>query len=141
VVTDDPGVVAEQIEKFDHDPAFIAESDLGPLIDIANIEEEGVGIVTSPKFDLGRAPGEAAQIGMAFVIERGQDMTMEIGRVEQAQPNDIGRRLRRSQPTGSKEGAGRPAKQTEKGAAISRGNSHSGRILTADRGKTIFFAR
>ena len=40
VVTDDPGVVAQEIEEIDHHPATIAEREFGPLIDVANVDQD-----------------------------------------------------------------------------------------------------
>ena len=141
MVPDDPGVVIKEIEEIDHRPSLVPEPELRALIDVADIEQEGVWIFAAPGIDLGCAPGQAAEVGMALVIDRRQNMPMQIGRVQETQPNDIARRLPRPQPARDKQDPARPAKQAQKLPAIWKGNSHRPWILTAPGARTIFFAR
>lgn len=141
MIPDDPGVVTEEIEEGDHHPPFIAKRKLRPLVDVADVDQERIRIFPSPTSDLSGATGESAKIGTAVVIECRKDMTMEVGRVQNRQPDDIRGRQRSRAPSTGEEGTGGATEQAQKRAAIWRENSHRARILTGRRGKTIFFAR
>jgi hypothetical protein len=43
VIANNPGVVTQEVEEVDHRPAFVAEGELGSLIDVTDIDQERVG--------------------------------------------------------------------------------------------------
>ena len=74
----------------------VCRPNFGALVDVADIEEERVGIGPPPLADLRGATGEAAEVGMIVVIDRGQDVAVQIGGVEDGDRDGVGRRRPRS---------------------------------------------
>ena len=127
VVADDPGVVTEQIEKFDHHPALVGKRELGALVDIADIDQERVRILGAPALNLRDAARHPPEIGAALVINRGQNMAVQIGGVEERNPDHV-RICGGAQPTWHRTNRRRSAKQAKEFASIWRSNNHGPRF-------------
>lgn len=89
MVADDPGVVFQVIEEIDHEPAVCAQADLGSLINIARIDLDRVPILSAPATDLRCAAREAAEVWISRVICRRQNISVQIGGVEDRDLNDV----------------------------------------------------
>jgi hypothetical protein len=70
------------IEKIDHQFAFVSEAHLCALIDVADIDQDGIRILPSPLADLRDATRKTAPISGSVVIRCGQNMAMQIRRVQ-----------------------------------------------------------
>src|SRR4029077_3676669 len=79
VIADNPGVVAEIIEQIDHQLAFIAQTDVGALINIACIDQDRISILLPPLPNLRHATSESADVRIPIVIDRRQNMPVQIG--------------------------------------------------------------
>ena len=90
VIADDPGVVGERVEAADHGRAARAQADFGALVNVADVEEERVGIGALPLADLRGATGQSAEVGVVVVIDGGQDVAVEVGGVENGDGDGIG---------------------------------------------------
>ena len=90
MVADDPGVVVEGVEAADHGGAVRAQAELGALVDVADVEEERVGVLALPLADLRGAAGEAAEVAVAGVVGGGQDVAVEVGGVEDGDGDSVG---------------------------------------------------
>ena len=82
MIANHPGVVFKIIEQIDHQRAFVSEADVGALIHVADIDQDRVRIFTAPPPDLRRATRQSAAIRVSVVVEGWQDMTVQIGRVQ-----------------------------------------------------------
>ena len=69
------------IEEIDHERAVRPQTDVSALIDIADVDQDRIPILTAPAFDLGRAAGEPAEIPVPDVIARRQNVSVQIGGV------------------------------------------------------------
>ena len=112
------------------------------MIDVADIDEKGVGIFRAPAVDLRDAARHAAEVGAAVVVGGREDVTVEIGGVEDGDGNFIGGGCGLG-AKGTREDAGRggAAEETEKGPTIWGSNIHAAAILTDESRTTIFFLR
>ena len=54
MIADNPRVVSEMIEQIDHQLAFVAQTDIRPLIDIADVDQNRVRISPAPPANLRR---------------------------------------------------------------------------------------
>jgi len=70
------------IEKVDHQRAVRAQTDIGPLINVADVDQERISILPAPAPNLGDATREAAEVRISCVIARGQNVSVEVGRVK-----------------------------------------------------------
>src|SRR3989442_1407763 len=77
------------IEEIDHQLAFAAQSDIGALIDIANIDQDGVVVLPAPSANLSNTPREAAHVRISVVVYCRKNMTMQIGRMQNGDANRI----------------------------------------------------
>jgi len=87
VIAYDPCVVVEGVEALDHGGALRAQADFGSLIDVADVEENGVGIGLTPLADLCGATGEAAEVAVIAVVGRWQDVAVQIGGMKNGNRN------------------------------------------------------
>jgi hypothetical protein len=70
------------IEEIDHERAVRSQADIGPLINVADVDLDRISILTAPSPDLSGAPREPAEIRVSLVIGGGQNVPVQIGRVE-----------------------------------------------------------
>ena len=70
------------IEEIDHERAVRAQTDVGSLVNVADVDQERIPILPAPPPNLGGATREAAEVRISCVIVRGQNVSVEIGRVE-----------------------------------------------------------
>ncbi len=82
MIADDPGVVFQIIEEIDHERAVRSQADIGPLINVADVNQDRIPILPAPAPNLGDATREPAEVRISCVIARGQNVSVEIGRVE-----------------------------------------------------------
>ena len=82
MIADDPGVVFQMIEKIDHERAVRAQTDVGSLVNVADINQDRIPILPAPAPNLGDATREATEVRISCVITRGQNVSVEISRVE-----------------------------------------------------------
>src|SRR5262245_39607866 len=90
MIADDPGVVLEMIEEIDHQRALVSEADVSPLIHVADVDQDRVGIFPLPTPDLRRATRQSAAIWISVVVQGWQDMTVQIRRVQDRNTNCVG---------------------------------------------------
>jgi len=77
------------IEEIDHERAVRSQADIGPLINVADVDQDQISILASPAPNLGDAAREAAKVRISCVIARGQNVSVEIGRVEDRDLNGV----------------------------------------------------
>jgi hypothetical protein len=70
------------IKKIDHERAVGAQTDIGALINVADVNQDRISILPAPAPNLGDATREPAEISVSLVIARGQNVPMQIGRVQ-----------------------------------------------------------
>ena len=87
MIPDDPRVVVQMIEKIDHDGAVGAQADVGALVNVADVDQNRISILPPPSPDLCHAARESTQVGISCVIARRQDVPMQIGCVQDRDPN------------------------------------------------------
>ena len=90
MIPNQPGVVTEEIEELDHHPALIGEGELRALIDVADVDQERVGIFLAPAPDLGDAARHPAKIAAPAIIDCRQNVTVQISRVQNGNGHRIG---------------------------------------------------
>ena len=89
MIADDPGVVFQMIEKIDHERAVRAQTDVGSLVNVADVNQDRIPILPAPAPNLGDATREATEARISCVITRGQNVSVEIGRVENRDLNRV----------------------------------------------------
>ncbi len=82
MVTEDPGVIFEVSEQIDEEAAVVVVTGGGALVEIADIDEEGVRVFLSPAADLGGAAGETSDFGFPAVAQGGKHVAVEVGGVD-----------------------------------------------------------
>ena len=90
MITNDPRVVFEMIEKIDHQRTLVSEADVGALIHIPDIDQNRVGIFFPPAPDLRGATRQSTAIWISGVVRRWQNMTVQIRRVQDRNTNRVG---------------------------------------------------
>ena len=90
MISHDPGVVFEMIEQIDHQLAFGAQRNVGALINVADVDQNRVAILPPPTPDLGNASRQPAEIRCAVVIHRWQDVSVQIGGVQNRNRDRVG---------------------------------------------------
>ena len=78
------------IEEIDHQRAVRAQADIGALVNVADVDQDRISILASPSPDLSNAAREPAEIGVSLVIAGGQNVPVQIGRVQDRDANGIG---------------------------------------------------
>jgi len=89
VVADDPGVVFQMIEQVDHQRAVCSQTDVGSLINVADVDQDRVLILPAPAPDLGCAARKATQICIPSIIGRGQNVSVQVGCVNDGDPDSV----------------------------------------------------
>src|SRR6266566_6511948 len=97
VIANDPRVVSEMIKQIDHQLTFAMQADLGALIDVADVDQNRVWILSPPAPDLRDATRHATAIGISIVIGGGQNVSVQIRRMQDGDADRI--RLERSSRT------------------------------------------
>ena len=82
MIPDDPRVVFQMIEEIDHERAVGPQADLGALVNVADVDQDRISILATPPPDLSDATREPAEICVSGIIARGQNVAVQIGRVE-----------------------------------------------------------
>ena len=82
MIPDDPRVVFQMIEEIDHERAVGPQADLGALVNVADVDQDRISILATPPADLSDATRESAEIRVSLVIGGGQNVPVQIGRVE-----------------------------------------------------------
>ena len=77
------------IEELDHERAVGAQTDIGALINVADVDQDRISILPPPAPDLGGATRESAQVRVSCVIGRGQNVPVQIGSVKDRDLNDV----------------------------------------------------
>ena len=77
-----PGVILEFVEEVDHDLAIAGTALRGALIDVPDIDQEGVGLGRLPLFNLRRAAGQTSYVFDSFVGFSGPDVAVQVGGIE-----------------------------------------------------------
>ena len=70
------------IEQVDHQLALAAQSDIGALINIAHVDQDRVWILPAPMPDLRRATRQPAEVRVPVVVERRQNVPVQVSRVQ-----------------------------------------------------------
>ena len=70
------------IEEIDHERAVRSQADIRALINVADVDQDRIPILPSPAPNLGDATREAAEVRVSCVIARGQNVPVQIGRVQ-----------------------------------------------------------
>src|SRR5437660_12552802 len=94
MVPNNPRVVFEMIEEINHQLAFAAQPHLGALINITDIDENRVSVLSAPPPNLRDATRQSAHIKVSVVIDRRQNVTVQIGRMQDRDADRIGRKRR-----------------------------------------------
>jgi hypothetical protein len=89
VIAHNPRIVGERIEAANHGRAPRFQAELGALVDVADVDEDGVRVRSPPLPDLGGATGQATKIGMTLIIDRGENVAVQIGRVQNGDGDGI----------------------------------------------------
>ena len=89
MIADDPRVVFQVVKQIDHQFTLAAQPNLGALINVADVNQDGVTILSSPLTDLCDAARQSAQIGISGVIARRQNVPVQIGRVQDRNANRV----------------------------------------------------
>src|SRR5262245_35406307 len=85
------------VKQIDHQLAFISQTHVGALINVADINQDRVSILPLPSTNLRDATSQAAAISGSVVIGRGQDVAMQIRRVQDRDTDCV--RLKRGSRT------------------------------------------
>src|SRR5207237_217147 len=89
VVADHPGVVSEMIEQIDHQLALAAKTEISALINVSRVDQNCVWILPAPSPNLSNTAGQTSQITGSIIIDGRQNVTMEIGCVQDRNGNGI----------------------------------------------------
>src|SRR5436190_9397829 len=89
MIADNPCVVFEMIEQVDHQFAFAAQADFSALINIPDIDQDGISILSPPTPDLRNATRHSTTIRTSVVIGSWQNITVKIRRVENRDANCV----------------------------------------------------
>src|SRR5947208_10951136 len=82
MVADNPGVVSEIVEQIDHQLAFAPPSEIGALINIADVDQNCVPILVSPSPNLRDATCQAAEVRISIIVNCRQNVSVQICRVQ-----------------------------------------------------------
>ena len=136
MIADNPRVVFQMIEEIDHQRAVCAQTDIGALIDVADVDQERVSILPAPAFDLRSAARDPAEVAVPEIIARRQDMSVEIGRVND---RDLNRFTVRGDGAGESR---RGAKQTRAANCFeeraARGGTHASLVSRNARARQFY---
>ena len=77
-----PCVVAELSEQIDEEFPLVVVGLGGALVEVADIDEDGIRVLFAPSANLRGAAGEASDIAGAGVGGGGEDVAVEVGGVE-----------------------------------------------------------
>jgi hypothetical protein len=90
VVANDPSVVFQMIEQVDHQLTLGAQANIGALINITHVDQDRVWILLAPIPDLRHATRQTAEVRIPVVIGRGQNVPMQISRVQDRDGDGVG---------------------------------------------------
>src|SRR5438477_5127892 len=90
MIPNNPGVVLKIIEEIDHEFAFAAQTDVGPLINITDVDQNRVAISPSPLVDLRDAPCQPSHSRSSLIVQGRQNVTVQIGCVQNGNRNCVG---------------------------------------------------
>src|SRR5947199_5787458 len=82
VIANDPRVVSEMIKQIDHQLTFAMQADLGALIDVADVDQNRVWILSPPAPDLSDATRHPTAIGISIVIRRRRNVSVQLRRMQ-----------------------------------------------------------
>src|SRR3989442_12702371 len=77
------------IEEINNGCAVGAQADVSSLTNIVDVDQDRISILPSPSPDLRHAARETAEVRVSGVIARRQNMSMQIGRVENRDLNRV----------------------------------------------------
>ena len=90
MITNDPRVVFQIVKKVDHQLAFAAQADLSALINVAHIDQDRVPILLPPAAYLRHTTRQSAEVRISAVIDRRQNVAVQISRVQDRDGNRAG---------------------------------------------------
>ena len=89
MIANDPCVVFEVIEEIDHQCAVGAQADIGALINVTDVDQDRISILPAPASNLRDAARKAPEVRVSRVIARRQNVSVQIGRVENRDLNRV----------------------------------------------------
>src|SRR5205085_12316731 len=91
VIADNPGVKTEMIEHVDHQASPGSQANVGALVDISDVNQNRVRIFPPPPPQLGYAPRQSTQIGSSIITFGRQNVSMQIGGMQNRNRDDVRR--------------------------------------------------